>query len=307
MLAVLLLVPGLVAQQCKGPEDCKSDYAPHCSRWGWCQWTSQYGVSGPPQTDPGDPGCETDQDCTPRAPYCSRQGYCTERPGLKEDTEKHKGSRSHQKSSGTSGHQNTRQHNTRHQDPRHQDSRRKDSRHQDSRRKDSRHHGMINLDIRIPNRKHVDQGLPEESPRSRGVIPSGTFLLKQMDTGFGQRHGNQGEGKSQSTGRNLHIDHTPIIHLTTPPPNVEEEYPVYYQDYDYDYDYYRDFEVQKTIVDPEEYDQEGRSGNESDGEKSLGVESQGCLYDCVYDCVSIAQLTAYRDCVDFCGKTCKNK
>ena len=36
-------------------------------------------------------------------------------------------------------------------------------------------------------------------------------------------------------------------------------------------------------------------------------QSQGCLYDCVYDCVSITQLEAYRDCVDFCGKTCTDK
>ena len=35
--------------------------------------------------------------------------------------------------------------------------------------------------------------------------------------------------------------------------------------------------------------------------------SQGCLADCVTDCVSIEQLTAYRDCVEFCGKTCNDK
>ena len=35
--------------------------------------------------------------------------------------------------------------------------------------------------------------------------------------------------------------------------------------------------------------------------------SQGCLADCVTDCVAIQQLTAYRDCVEFCGRTCKNK
>ena len=32
----------------------------------------------------------------------------------------------------------------------------------------------------------------------------------------------------------------------------------------------------------------------------------GCLNDCVSDCVAITQLTAYRDCVGFCGKTCKD-
>ena len=38
--------------------------------------------------------------------------------------------------------------------------------------------------------------------------------------------------------------------------------------------------------------------------QEAGGRSEGCLYDCVNDCVSIDKLTAYRDCVDFCGRSC---
>ena len=115
--------------------------------------------------------------------------------------------------------------------------------------------------------------------------------------------------------------------LLPPPPPAKEDsggpidrQSTGHQQYDYDYkqangdyyDYYADFEVQKTepkkSVDKEprrlEAQEDGEAGiveNPSEG------ESQGCLYDCVYDCVSISQLEAYRDCVDFCGKTCTNK
>ena len=34
--------------------------------------------------------------------------------------------------------------------------------------------------------------------------------------------------------------------------------------------------------------------------------SSGCLNDCVTDCVTIQQVAAYRDCVGFCGKTCRD-
>ena len=29
--------------------DCSSVEAPHCSKWGWCQWTSEHGSNGPNQ------------------------------------------------------------------------------------------------------------------------------------------------------------------------------------------------------------------------------------------------------------------
>ena len=44
---------------------------------------------------------------------------------------------------------------------------------------------------------------------------------------------------------------------------------------------------------------------DDDGDDDEGEEgSEGCLLDCVNDCVNIKKLTAYRDCVQFCGLRC---
>ena len=112
---------------------------------------------------------------------------------------------------------------------------------------------------------------------------------------------------------------------TTPAPTFNERLPEpidrqssdYSQTYDYNidysnYDYYTDFEVQKTQpeVEPSGRGEGRRLGHQEEPlilENPPEGQSQGCLYDCVYDCVSITQLEAYRDCVDFCGKTCTNK
>ena len=37
---------------------------------------------------------------------------------------------------------------------------------------------------------------------------------------------------------------------------------------------------------------------------SSSTSSEGCLTDCVNDCIAITQLSAYKDCVGFCGQTC---
>merc|ERR1711971_878912 len=41
-----------------------------------------------------------------------------------------------------------------------------------------------------------------------------------------------------------------------------------------------------------------------DAPVSSNVSSEGCLTDCVTDCIAITQLSAYKDCVGFCGQTC---
>ena len=112
---------------------------------------------------------------------------------------------------------------------------------------------------------------------------------------------------------------------TTPPPApvfaerrqepIDRQSSDYGHTYDYvdysNYDYYTDFEVQKTQ--PKVLSDARGEGRRLSQEEPLILEnppegqSQGCLYDCVYDCVSITQLEAYRDCVDFCGKTCTDK
>ena len=94
------------------------------------------------------------------------------------------------------------------------------------------------------------------------------------------------------------------------PDTIDRQASEHFQVYDYsDYDYYADFEVQKTQPAAGAARPEGRGLEEERVILKHPEEgaSQGCLYDCVYDCVSITELAAYRDCVDFCGKTCRDK
>ena len=88
LLPIILLVstiPTISGQQCSTSSDCSSPDAPYCSKWGWCQWTSQFGSAGPREvarTGSGLPlgSCRSSGDCTPRAPVCSSQGFCTWEP-----------------------------------------------------------------------------------------------------------------------------------------------------------------------------------------------------------------------------------
>ena len=55
-----------------------------------------------------------------------------------------------------------------------------------------------------------------------------------------------------------------------------------------------------------DYNYPESSEEDSRDASSSSASTGGCLNDCVSDCVAITQLTAYRDCVGFCGKTCKD-
>jgi len=133
--------------------------------------------------------------------------------------------------------------------------------------------------------------------------------------------------ESQKEERQLLLPVTPV-----PSERVDSESVDYY---DYDYDYYMDFEVLKEVANKQTEKSKVFNGSDGRNEEVVSVrrdgererettrlppimglpvkehplpgESQGCLYDCVYDCVSIVELTAYRDCVNFCGNTCKDK
>jgi len=64
---------------CTTTADCVSGNV--CSKWGWCQWTSQYGSDGPSQGASAPGGgvagqCVTSADCASRVPYCSKLGFC---------------------------------------------------------------------------------------------------------------------------------------------------------------------------------------------------------------------------------------
>jgi len=339
LMLLVLLAPGLLAQQCKQPSDCSSPHAPHCSRWGWCQWTADYGEEGPREDLPTTGYCNSNKDCVPRAPFCSRQGYCTQRPAPKG---KHSG---RQKNKPAEDKRRTNQIRGRAQDRASQDhpmpekrpqtrNHRTDNRGQQQSQRRSQESRVV------PKRLTSSQAKPRpeegEEPRTRGVLPSGTFLLSQMSNGFGQRRVDTVEPEprnflpppptAQPVARRepQKFQPPPPRPRTTPAPIFNERRPEpidrqssdYRQTYDYNidysnYDYYTDFEVQKTQP---EVESSGRGeGRRLAQEEPLILEnppegqSQGCLYDCVYDCVSITQLEAYRDCVDFCGKTCTTK
>jgi len=341
MLLLLLVVstPGLLAQQCKQPSDCSSPHAPHCSRWGWCQWTADYGEEGPREDLPTTGYCNSNKDCVPRAPFCSRQGYCTQRPAPKG---KHSG---RQKNKTAEDKRRTNQIRGRAQDRASQDHRMSEKRPQTRNHRtddrDQQQSQRRSQESRVaPKRVMRNQAKPRpeagEEPRTRGVLPSATFLLSQMNTGFGQRRVDILEPEPrnfrppppppQPVARREPQKFQPPSPTprTTPAPTFNERLPEpidrqssdYSQMYDYNidysnYDYYTDFEVQKTQP---EVESSGRGeGRRLAQEEPLILEnppegqSQGCLYDCVYDCVSITQLEAYRDCVDFCGKTCTTK
>jgi len=341
-MLLVLLAPGLFAQQCKQPSDCSSPHAPHCSRWGWCQWTADYGDEGPREDLPTTGYCNSNKDCVPRAPFCSRQGYCTQRPAPRG---KHSG---RQKNKTALDNRRKNQIGGRAQDRASQDHSMPEGRSE--KRPPTRNHRPDNRGQQSQRRSQesrVAQKRPTsgqaktrpqagEEPRARGVLPSGTFLLSQMNTGFGQRRVDTVEPeprnfrppppltqpvarrepqKFQPPSPRPRTTPAPVFNERRPEP-IDRQSSDYSQTYDYNidysnYDYYTDFEVQKTQP---EVESSGRGeGRRLAQEEPLILEnppegqSQGCLYDCVYDCVSITQLEAYRDCVDFCGKTCTNK
>merc|ERR1711997_512456 len=88
---LVLLVLGCVpvvygqGQRCKVKADCKDEYNPYCSKWGYCISYNLFGEEGPGQSkgavEDGTRGqCRDDKDCTPWAPSCSPLGYCRGSP-----------------------------------------------------------------------------------------------------------------------------------------------------------------------------------------------------------------------------------
>jgi len=376
LLLLLLLPSGLQGQQCQTSRDCDSPYAPHCSKWGWCQWTAGYGNKGPDQKIKGESqeSCRSSADCSPRTPVCSQFGFCSAGSRL----------------------------------PGWEGGQRSDGNHRVTQRQ--RNWAEETETSKREEKQRQSTGFQLDSG---GVLPSNTFLLnrpKEWDGVKDEKEQQQSHGEnerefgrklkdtnrnyqkkadvvdqrtfllmptrdSESTVRNFKSDNqrpkerkpfTAFHHQTSPnqfasetllditresplknsPPTKKQEsrqllLPVGlgdptvvppterfdrqspdYHDY-YDYSYYMDFEVLKMVANAEtEAPTTTSRAAEIQEEKAktlppiMGLpvkehpaqgESQGCLYDCVYDCVSIIQLTAYRDCVDFCGKTCKDK
>lgn len=302
------------ARQCETSDDCP-DHSPHCSDWGWCQWTDQYGTAGPSASPPDQDGaCSSDEDCSPRFPVCSNLGYCTvkdyfEKSGVPREDDKggltrKERPRNGQRSIGGRG--GRRQPNGSHQN-------------------------------NLRNNRN-NNNIQKQQQATTAALPEATATAGQQLPVPGIRQNGQQRDYDDS-----YDDRKSA---------TSSEAAVAARDYyeNYDYNYYTQFEVLRnqeddrgdksiehkihqqfigstqsrdsargrpqnsrgrpqntrvTSVNPVDNSNEGNESSDQVTLTSANVTG-GCLNDCVNDCVSIAQLTAYRDCVGFCGKTCKD-
>ena len=227
-------------------------------RWGWCQWTADYGEEGPREDLPTTGYCNSNKDCVPRAPFCSRcvnfsqmsvpphllhsppvcsancvenrfpiisyghvwlnmlinrQGYCTQRPGQRgkqSGRTKNKTGTNKSRTDHNEGRQERegQVHSTPEGRPHKKSQIRNPSannRGQQSQRRSQQDrvaHKRLTGQMRprpeavqkprgqvrpSPDRVEKPRGsvrpspVAIEEPRGRGVLPSGTFLLSQVD------------------------------------------------------------------------------------------------------------------------------
>jgi len=307
------LLPLVSSQQCSTSEDCLSPDSPHCSKWGWCQWTDEYGSGGPGESGQSDglpPGsCDSDQDCSPRAPFCSSQGYCTDwQP-------KHKAvDASHNVNSG-----------------------RRTKTESGKDRANHRTHQSGSVTLRTHQARSQTNHLDTENDRRRVSNNFKRSFELNGDRNKFDRRDHQARPKStvpkHAAFEPMKVVPVPGIQARVPEAqktsskdtSIERSSDIY--DY-YDYTYYTEFEVLKK--DEEQHHTVPQTTQRSTTQSQFhrprspdhgiskdhrkqsqplqgGVESQGCLTDCVTECVKIQELSAYRDCVEFCGRTCIDK
>jgi len=350
LLLLLLSLTGSSGQKCGSSLDCESPYAPNCSRWGWCQWTHQFGVQGPDDQNLNKQHKNikvtevSKSTIDPRSRARSNKGEIGGgriRISSRELSDNIVPAntillqRSVELTADRKEPQGlfgvlttvTQKQNTK---PTIEQSHRRRKSSQTKGRAQSKKGDAKDFYRRRRKSKPVQQ----LNTKERGELPS----FKDVST----------------------IRNTPssITTKTAPTPARIERQSSDYDDYDDyynsdNYDYYTEFEVLKmepetniennsnqnqinkstkssTIRSTESScslctngginNSETRGSNQNSATESTRNnraepikenpshgESQGCLYDCVYDCVSIIKLTAYRDCVNFCGRTCKDK
>lgn len=271
LLGLLASSPLMMAEarQCRASSDCPA-HSPHCSDWGWCQWTDQYGDQGPrDRLETADAGaCRADKDCSPRFPVCSNLGYCTvkdyfEKSGVVRDkdggaSDRVDRARSLGPRETQSSHTNTIITNNNHSGQKQEQlpviaaSSRSDS---DGKSPDYYENYDYNYYAGFEVLRSDAGRAPDKSIQHK---IHGQFV-GSADRRPGSRHVTRAREKQRHVARGRE----------RPGPETEfSDYP----------------------------------SNEDNREASTG----GCLNDCVSDCVAITQLTAYRDCVGFCGKTCKD-
>jgi len=364
LLPVILFfstVSTISGQQCSTSSDCSSPDAPYCSRWGWCQWTTQFGAKGPSEAHrTGLPlgSCRSARDCTPRAPVCSNQGYCTWESSYQEEHNS-RGNKISQTGTieGSKGQTINRPRNNQQAKQTGGTLAGRASRtHQQFLKSQSNHLDLTEERISITNNFKRSSGRGNSNHRKNNQIKQkqNKRILQPFPA-----------VPDQTTKSSRNLPHSFEPQVAVPIPGIQRRVPStktttarttttittvlssdyidrvssdsdYYDDY-YDYNYYAEFEVMKQKVPTEaqaHIDRESlyldyQSNNQRDSGSRRKEQSrhhhhqehhdqhahqavhasvsQGCLADCVTDCVTIEQLTAYRDCVEFCGKTCKDK
>jgi len=318
------------ARQCQDSSDCPPQ-SPHCSDWGWCQWTDQYGTAGPTNNEEEPGSCKRDEDCTPRFPVCSNLGFCTvkdyfEKSGIKRVNTKPQSGEDRRKFPAKNDIQSL--NNVRKSLRRSSTVDREQNRNNPS---EQRQKLQTPFPPPITPQNEQQQSSKRNSfvsePRSTGPPVPGIIQDSELS--------NVADLASIVTGGNTRL---------TASDYYDRKSTDYYENYDYNY--YTEFEVLRKDKQLEGMDKSvqhkihgqfrgtqdnGRTHDQrrghvsatsatrtrtinsdpfiyeeyeddSDGSASTG----GCLNDCVTDCVAIQQLTAYRDCVGFCGKTCKD-
>jgi len=339
LLLLCLLSSTVSGQQCSTSSDCQTPDAPYCSRWGWCQWTAQYGEEGPIQWDQEDvpPGsCHSAQDCTPRAPVCSNQGFCT----VRQSNEQRPDNPSERVGSRTVSSQRV-------GDRIFNQTRSNDQPYQISEAASSSSHRASRTQEQFlkSQTNHLDSNYEEQIVTSNFKRSSvhgnhnhnNNNQIKQKQTKHRLEPNPTRPDQTTKSSRNLPqvfetFNATPVIGIrrkilrkttttsTIPPPEYYDRISSDYYD-NYDYNYYTEFEVMKMDALPVTKSTSKEHSKPTSAHTSRGggqvqspqqavpqvSGSQGCLVDCVSDCVAIQQLTAYRDCVAFCGKRCNDK
>lgn len=279
-----VLLQMVEARQCRASSDCPA-HSPHCSDWGWCQWTDQYGDQGPrARLQTAEAGaCSTDQDCSPRFPVCSNLGYCT----VKDYFEKSDVTRDNDldQSPGASD----RVDRVRSLDPERSRETHRDSSHRNTLLRNNNHNRQKQK--QLPARSGGVTAASSRSDISDGKSPD---YYENYDynyyAGFEVLRSDAQAPAVKSIQHKIHGQFVGSVDRRPGSRHVSRGRHVT-----------RDRERHVTRDKETEYSDYTESSSEASS-----ASTGGCLNDCVSDCVAITQLTAYRDCVGFCGKTCKD-
>jgi len=272
------------ARQCQASSDCPA-HSPHCSDWGWCQWTDQYGDQGPRLQTAEDGACSTDQDCSPRFPVCSNLGYCT----VKDYFEKSGVTRNNEDNSDQTPGASDRVDRVRSLDPERSRETHRDSSHRNTLLRNNNHNRQKQK--QLPARSGGVTAASSRSDISDGKSPD---YYENYDynyyAGFEVLRSDAQAPAVKSIQHKIHGQFVGSVDRRPGSRHVSRGRHVT-----------RDRERHVTRDKETEYSDYTESSSEASS-----ASTGGCLNDCVSDCVAITQLTAYRDCVGFCGKTCKD-